>query len=262
MHLTIPSWFLMSREYVNLLIWLWPCIWWFHLAFSSPACMWTCWFDSNHASDHCVLLSHFQPVCKPVDLTLTMHLTNLSCFLISSLYVNLLIWLWPCLWPFYLAFSFPACMSTCLFDSDHASDNSILLSHFQPVCQLVDLTLTMLLKIPSCFLISSLYVNLLIWLWPCLSWFYLAFSFPACMSTCWFHSDHSSDHLFCFLISSLYVNLFLWHWLHPQPFCPTFSFPDLTWTCMYLNICCSHLFLTNFSGYVFTSQLCPLTTPS
>ena len=152
-------------------------IWPFNPAFSVPFCMWTSWFESDQAYDHSVLLSHVQFVCELVDLTLTMHLMILSYFLMSSLYVNLLIWLWPCIWPFCLAFSFP-----------------VLLSHVQLVCQLVDLTVTMHLTILSCFLISSLYVNLLIWLWPC-SWpFCLTFSCPGSMWTCWFHSGHASDH--------------------------------------------------------------------
>ena len=166
MHLTILSCFLISREYVNLLIWLWTCIWPFYLTFSFLECMWACWFDSDHASDYSVLLSHFQEVCEHVDLTLTMLLTIPSCLLISREYVNLLIWLWTCIWPFHLAFSFLECMWTCWFESDHASDHSILVSHFQPVCELIDLTLTMHLTLPSCFLIFSVYVNLFIWLWP------------------------------------------------------------------------------------------------
>ena len=235
MHLTIPFWFLISRKYVNLLIWLWPCIWPFYLAFSFLECMWTCWFDSDHASDHSILLSHFQEVCELVvwpciwpfclpfcfqgcmsivGLTLAMPLTILFCLLISRRYVTLLISLWPCIWSFCLAFSLPACMWSSCFDSEHASHCCIWLSHFQfvcelvdltltmhltiswfqEVCQLVDLTLTMPLTIPSCFLLFSLYENLFIWLWPCIWPFNLAFSFLACMRTCWFDSHHASDH--------------------------------------------------------------------
>ena len=255
MHLTIPFWFLISSLYVNLLISLSPCIWPFYLAFSCLECMWTCWFDSDHASDHCVLLSHFQDVCELVYLTLTMHLTILFYFLMSSLYVNLLIWLWACIWPFCLAFSFPGSMWTCWCDSYHASDHSVLLFHVQLVPELVDLTLTMHLTILSCFLISSLCVNLLIWLWPCIWPFYLAFSFLACMWTCWFNSDCASEHsilvshfqLVCelvdltltmhltiscwFLISSLYVNLLIS--LSPciWPFYLAFSCLECMWTC-------------------------------
>ena len=90
-------------------------------------CMSTCWFDSDHASDYSILLSHFQPVCELVDLTLTTHLTILSFFLIYRLYVSLLIY------------------------SDYASDHSVLLSHFQEVGELVDLTLTTPLTIPFAF---------------------------------------------------------------------------------------------------------------
>ena len=160
MTLTISSCFFIYREYVNLLIWLWPYFWPFCLAFSFLESTWTCWFDSDHASDYSVLFSH------------------------ARMYVNLLIWLWPYIWPFWLAFSCLVCMWTCLFDSDHASDHSILLSHFQFVCELVGLTLTMHMTILSCFLISREYVNLVIWLWPCLWWLHLAVSFIDSMSTC------------------------------------------------------------------------------
>ena len=143
-----------------------------------------------------------------VDLTLTIHLTIPFCFLIFRKYVNLLTWLWLCLWPFCLAFSFLACMWTCWFDSDHASDH------------------------PSCFLISSLYVNLLIWLWPCL-WSSLLLSY---------------FQLVCELVALALTAPLTVHL--------TFSFPGTTWTCMYLDICCCHhQFLINFSGYVFKSQL-------
>ena len=117
------------------------------LVFTFPGSMWTCWFDSDHASDHSVLLFHVQLVCE-----------------------------------------------LCWFDSDHASDHSVLLSHFQDVCELVDLSLTRHLTILSYFLMSSLYVNLLIWLWPCIWPFCLAFSFPGSIWTCWCDSDYASDH--------------------------------------------------------------------
>ena len=131
---------------------------------------WTCWFDSDHASDHSILLSHFQSVCELVNLTLTIPLTIPFCFLILK------------------------SMWTCWFDSDHPSDNSILLSHFQPVCEVADLPLTMPLTILLCFLISSLYVNWLICLWPCLWPFHFSFSFTGSMLTCWFDSDHTFHH--------------------------------------------------------------------
>ena len=46
--------------------------------------------DRQRLTSFC-LASSFQIVCELVDLTLTMHLTILFCFLISREYVNLLI---------------------------------------------------------------------------------------------------------------------------------------------------------------------------
>ena len=86
MHLTIAFCFFISRLYVNLLTWLWPCIWLFHFAFSFPASMWTCWFHSHHAPDHSVLISHFQMLYELVCIWIFAVLT---CFSLISVGMHL-----------------------------------------------------------------------------------------------------------------------------------------------------------------------------
>ena len=195
------------------------CVWtgWFDtdntsdhsVSFSFPACQWTCWFDTDYASDNSALLSHFQFVCDLVDSTLIGPLTILSLSLIQLVgrLVNLTLTT-PHTFSLFQAvcevvdltlttpLTIPCFQAVCeLVDLTLTTPLTIMpLSLFQSVCELVHLTQTTPLTILSCFLIPSQYVNLLIWhrlhLWP----FCLALSFPGCMWTCWFDTDHTSDY--------------------------------------------------------------------